>query len=182
LMVTDGGHFENLALYEMILRRCKLIVLSDGAADESFKFGEIANAMQKCKVDLGVDIKLIGAMNIYARTAKTDGTTKRSRYALAQIVYPEKFRNPVTKRDENYKGWLLYVRPAYYATNEPRDVRYYAESNLHFPHQSTGDQMYDEKQFEAYRSLGFLTMEEVIGDTQPNDLTELFDALREQMD
>ena len=55
-MVTDGGHFENLALYEMILRRCKYIVLSDGAADESFKFGEIANAIQKCKVDLGVDI------------------------------------------------------------------------------------------------------------------------------
>src|SRR5688572_33046062 len=38
LMITDGGHFENLALYEMVLRRCRLIVLSDGAADADFKF------------------------------------------------------------------------------------------------------------------------------------------------
>jgi hypothetical protein len=181
LMMTDGGHFENLALYEMVLRRCRLIVLSDGAADESFKFGEIANAIQKCKVDLGVDIKFVGAMNIYARTAKVEGTGKRSRYALAQITYPEKYLDPETKRMTNYRGWLLYVRPTYYATNEPRDVRYYAESNIHFPHQSTGDQMYDEKQFEAYRSLGYLTMDEVIGDSQPNDLTELFDSLAETL-
>ena len=121
-------------------------------------------------------------MNSDIRNVTTDETTKRSRYALAQITYPEKFLNAETHRMENYKGWLLYVRPTYYATNEPRDVRYYAESNAQFPHQSTGDQMYDEKQFEAYRSLGFLTMEEVIGDTQPNDLTELFDSLQEQLD
>ena len=180
LMVTDGGHFENLALYEMILRRCKYIVLSDGAADESFKFGEIANAIQKCKVDLGVDIKMIGAMNILARTAKVEGTSQRSRFALAQITYPEKYVDRDTGQSKNYVGWLLYVRPTYYG-DEPRDVRYYAESNPHFPHQSTGDQMYDEKQFEAYRSLGFLTMDEVIGDADPNTIEDLFTELRKTL-
>lgn len=170
--VTDGGHFENLAVYEMVLRRCKLIVLSDGAADESFKFGEIANAIQKCKVDLGVDIRLLGSMNIRRRTTretKVDG----SRFAIAEITYPEKGDD-----GKNLKGYLVYTRPTYYATTEPRDIMNYADSNAKFPHQSTGDQMYDEKQFEAYRGLGFYTMSEIqnifrataIGD--PEDLVD----------
>ena len=181
LNVSDGGHFENLALYEMVLRRCRLIILSDGAADFDFKFGEIANAIQKCKVDLGVDIRLLGSMNIRARGTKEEGGLKRSRFALAEITYPEK------DGDKNLKGWLLYTRPTYYAQAEPRDIMNYADSNPKFPHQSTGDQMYDEKQFEAYRGLGFLTMMEIreifmltaVGDPDheiDDDLEELFDS------
>ena len=157
LMVTDGGHFENLALYEMVLRRCRLIVLSDGAADADFKFGEIANAIQKCKVDLGVDIQFLGSLNIRARGTEEGTEVKRSRFAIAQITYPEK------KDGEHRIGWLLYTRPTYYGKKEPRDVQYYADANDRFPHQSTGDQMYDEKQFEAYRGLGYLTMKEIRG-------------------
>ena len=169
--VTDGGHFENLALYEMVLRRCRIILLSDGAADATFKFGEIANAIQKCKVDLGVDIKFVGSMNIYARDCDDELKKKGSRFAIAQVTYPE--INPRTRR--NRVGFLLYMRPAYYGITEPRDIRYYAEANDSFPHQSTGDQMYDEKQFEAYRGLGFLTMEEIvrIGNGDPAGLEDL---------
>ncbi|HEX6126398.1 MAG TPA: patatin-like phospholipase family protein [Pyrinomonadaceae bacterium] len=178
LMVTDGGHFENLALYEMVLRRCRFILLSDGAADADFKFGEIANAIQKCKVDLGVDIKFVGSMNIRGRYSKEESEVKRSRFAVAKITYPETSLDPETGIAKNNTGWLLYTRPTYYGTTEPRDVRYYADANSKFPHQSTGDQMYDEKQFEAYRSLGFLTMEEIIGRSRPTDLYELVDAIR----
>jgi hypothetical protein len=167
--VTDGGHFENLALYEMVLRRCKFIVLSDGAADDGFKFGEIANAIQKCKVDLGVDIQFVGSMNIRPRSGvKENEKLTKSRFAIARIRYPEKYMEEKKDRrtgkkttsEVNRTGWLLYTRPTYYE-NEPRDIMNYAESNLKFPHQSTGDQMYDEKQFEAYRGLGFLTMGEI---------------------
>ncbi len=177
LNVTDGGHFENLALYEMVLRRCKLIVLSDGAADADFRFGEIANAIQKCKVDLGVDIQLVGSMNIRNRPTqqemekekrKPHWKVSRSRFAIARITYPEthevmeKLENDQEiKTQKNNIGWLLYTRPTYYAQKEPRDIMNYADSNLNFPHQSTGDQMYDEKQFEAYRGLGYFTLSEV---------------------
>lgn len=170
LNVSDGGHFENLALYEMILRRCRLIILSDGAADRAFKFGEIANAIQKCKVDLGVDIRFLGAMNIVARSIKEDPAVKRSRFAIAEITYPE------NRKD---KGYLIYTRPAYYR-NEPADVRNYAECNDAFPHQSTGDQMYDEKQFEAYRGLGFFTMEEIIKRLRPGSKSA--DLIDEEFD
>ncbi len=173
LNVTDGGHFENLALYEMVLRRCRYILLSDGAADESFKFGEIANAIQKCMVDLGVDIKFVGGINIRPRTSTDGGEVTRSRFALAEIIYPEK-----DEKGENLTGVLLYTRPTFYGTTESTDVRNYADSNEKFPHQSTGDQMYDEKQFEAYRKLGFLTMEEIIGDREPKTISELAVMLR----
>jgi hypothetical protein len=54
--LSDGGHFENLALYEMILRRCDTIVVVDAGADPDYQFEDLANALRKCRVDLGVTI------------------------------------------------------------------------------------------------------------------------------
>ncbi len=165
LNVTDGGHFENLALYEMVLRRCRFIVLSDGAADEEFKYGEIANAIQKCKVDLGVDIAFTKEITIRSRNSKSEAGVERTRFSLGYITYPEQ---------SQATGYLLYIRPTFYQDEEPMDVRFYANANTKFPHQSTGDQMYDEKQFEAYRRLGYFTMMNVIGRSTPADLEALF--------
>lgn len=166
--VTDGGHFENLALYEMVLRRCRFIVLSDGAADEDFKYGEIANAIQKCKVDLGVDIAFSKEITIRSRSSKKESGVERTRFSLGYITYPE--QSVAT-------GYLLYIRPTFYEDEEPMDVRFYANANTKFPHQSTGDQMYDEKQFEAYRRLGYFTMLNVVGRSRPADLEALFASL-----
>ena len=33
LMISDGGHFENLAAYELVRRRCRVIIISDGECD-----------------------------------------------------------------------------------------------------------------------------------------------------
>lgn len=160
LNVTDGGHFENLGLYEMILRRCKLIVLSDAAADGTFTFGEISNAIEKCKVDLGVEINFDNNINLIFSRHHTygDGEKKtRRRFAIAEIIYPEK------DGSEPFRGKLVYVRPTFYGS-EPTEIKHYANSNFSFPHQSTADQLYDEKQFEAYRALGFHIMSKVLED------------------
>ncbi len=173
LNITDGGHFENLGIYEMVLRRCKLIVVSDAAADENFTYGEISNAIEKCKVDLGVTIKFHGDIEIYARQTAKNFEKTRQRFAVAEIIYPE--RKPDGGRQT---GYLLYIRPAFYGT-EPIEIENYANANKTFPHQSTADQLYDEKQFEAYRALGFFIMEEIIGNQSPDDLSELINGLRE---
>jgi Patatin-like phospholipase len=173
LNVTDGGHFENLGLYEMVLRRCKLIVLSDAAADENFTFGEISNAIEKCKVDLGVDIKFNDGINIYPRNKAKDYAETRQLFAIAEIIYPER-----NHRGKNCKGHLLYIRPTFYG-DESTDIKHYANANKTFPHQSTSDQLYDEKQFEAYRALGFRTMERIMGSRQHNNLSDLMNILRE---
>ncbi|MCY7346874.1 MAG: hypothetical protein LH614_11720 [Pyrinomonadaceae bacterium] len=167
LNVTDGGHFENLGLYEMVLRRCRVIVLSDAAADAGFTFGEISNAVEKCKVDLGVDIKFIDGINIYARNLAEEPPHHKKRFAIAEIIYPEKNRD-----NKNYTGFLLYIRPTFYGS-EATEIKHYADANETFPHQSTADQLYDEKQFEAYRALGFCIMEEIIKTKSSAALFEL---------
>lgn len=169
--VTDGGHFENLALYEMVLRRCKFIVLSDGAADEEFNFGEISNAIEKCKVDLGVNIVFESGLKLFSRKDAKENEKVRMRFAVADIIYPEKNQNV------NLKGTLLYIRPTFYE-NEPTNVLHYAKENTTFPHQSTADQQYDEQQFEAYRELGFFIMNRLIAKQKNNGLETFFDSIK----
>jgi hypothetical protein len=38
LMISDGGHFENLAVYELIKRRCAVIIVSDAECDPNLAF------------------------------------------------------------------------------------------------------------------------------------------------
>lgn len=169
LNVTDGGHFENLGLYEMVLRRCRLIVLSDAAADENFTFSEISNAVEKCKVDLGVCVEFKGGIHISARHTAEEPPPHKKRFAIAEIIYPEK-----NQKGENHKGILLYIRPTFYG-DEPTEIRHYARVNKTFPHQSTADQFYDEKQFEAYRALGSFIAEAII---ETKSAAALFNMLK----
>src|SRR5206468_3742579 len=65
------------------------------------------------------------------------------------------------------EGILLYLKPTIMG-NEPVELKHYAEANPTFPHQSTADQLFDEKQFEAYRELGFFTMNGMLEKIKPN--------------
>jgi hypothetical protein len=56
LYLSDGGHFENLGIYELVRRRCCLIVASDAAADPDWQFADLANAIERCRTDFGVSI------------------------------------------------------------------------------------------------------------------------------
>ncbi|MGI9105486.1 MAG: hypothetical protein ACR2G4_04470 [Pyrinomonadaceae bacterium] len=148
--LSDGGHFENLALYEMVLRRCHIIVVSDGAQDENYEFGDLGNAVRKIRIDLGVPIKF-DSVPIY----KTVPENKQGRHwAFGRICYSE------VDGDDVEDGVLIYIKPAVYG-REPRDVLQYKKSNKEFPHQSTGDQFFDEPQLESYRMLGSYIMEQI---------------------
>ena len=54
--LSDGGHFENLGLYEMVLRRCHTIVVIDADADAGYTFDNLGNAIRKIRIDLGIPI------------------------------------------------------------------------------------------------------------------------------
>src|SRR5260221_1689809 len=56
--LSDGGHFENFGLYEMILRRCRFIVIGDGSSDETYGFGSLGLAIRQIRVDFGVPIDM----------------------------------------------------------------------------------------------------------------------------
>ncbi|MBV8889360.1 MAG: patatin-like phospholipase family protein [Alphaproteobacteria bacterium] len=138
--LSDGGHFENLGLYEMVRRRCRFIVVSDAGCDPDYQFEDLGNAVRKIWIDLGVAIRF-RAINLTARKPEpTDGIY----CAIADICYPEPEAGP---------GHLVYIKPGYHGT-EPADVRSYASLNPSFPHETTANQWFTESQMESYRVLG----------------------------
>jgi hypothetical protein len=165
--LSDGGHFENLGLYEMILRRCHFIVVSDGGQDEGFTFEDLGNALSKVRVDLGVPIKF-GKILMRAREqeqAKEGYDVERSQgsarpyCAIARICYSCVDSVPGGEAED---GFLLYIKPSLNGT-EPADVFHYARLHPLFPHEPTSNQLYTESQFESYRELGSHVMETILG-------------------
>ena len=148
--LSDGGHFENLALYEMVLRRCRFIVVSDAGCDPTAGFDDLGNAVRKIRVDLGVPIEFPDGVKIYSRdNAAVDGAG--TYWAVGHIRYSAVDGNDTAASTD---GILLYIKPAMYGKDEPSDVRQYAETSPTFPHESTSDQFFSESQFESYRALG----------------------------
>ena len=138
VMVSDGGHFENLAAYELIRRKCRVIVISDGECDDKYTFGGLGTLIRVCEVDFQCQIK-IDVDDL--RPPGPDGWSK-CRYAVGDITYKD-----------GSTGILIYLK-ASMTGEEDTSVRQYKSSNPLFPHESTGDQFYGEDQFESYRHLG----------------------------
>jgi hypothetical protein len=144
--LSDGGHFDNMGLYELVRRRCRYIVLGDGEEDHLFTCDGLANAIRRCRVDFGVEITL----DVSPITTRPAGYS-RAHYAVGTIHYPGDAPGRPT-------GHLLYLKTSL-TNDEPTDVREYAQYNGAFPHQSTGDQFFNEAQFESYRRLGLHVFE-----------------------
>ena len=144
--LSDGGHFENLGVYEMVRRRCHVIVVSDGGQDKECHFGDLGNAVRKIRIDMGVPIEFDDKICIFARSNDATQNQKGTYCAVGTIKYSA-VDGPGTD------GYLVYIKPAFYG-REPRDVYEFAKNNPDFPHQTTADQFFDESQFESYRMLG----------------------------
>lgn len=141
--LSDGGHFDNLGVYELVRRRCSMILAVDAGADPTRAFGDLADTIRKCRIDLGVDIsfpelkQVAGDRKMRASHGFTTGTIRYD------------------PNDRSKDGTLLLLKPTMArAQQEPLDVLNYAAENPPFPQQSTADQFFDESQFESYRKLG----------------------------
>ncbi|MCE7912072.1 MAG: hypothetical protein DCC43_07955 [Candidatus Brocadia sp.] len=150
--LSDGGHFENLGIYELVRRRCRYIVACDVGEDPDMEFGDLANAIEKCRTDFGVTISI----NVERMRRNKDSGISGSHYAIGTIEYekvdPEPARN----------GVLVYIKSSL-TGNESLEIKSYKMQNKSFPHQTTLNQMFDESQFEAYRTLGYHIINEVFG-------------------
>ena len=165
--LSDGGHFENLAIYEMVMRRCRFIVVSDGGCDPKCSFEDLGNAIRKIRTDLGVPID-IEYDDMHPRSS--DSTLRKGRYVTtARIRYSSIDDAPTqivdgVERPKEIDGWLVYIKPGLYEGNYfPKDVYNYATESLDFPHESTADQFFSESQFESYRALGRHAFNEICG-------------------
>lgn len=148
--LSDGGHFENLGIYEMLRRRCRTIVAVDAGADPNFEFADLGNAIRKARIDFGVEIEFSQLTSPNRKPAclgliNRPKTSASSPYcAIGRIQYPE-------IPDE--AGTLIYIKAAIHG-DEPEDILTYATASSAFPHESTIDQFFTESQFESYRQLG----------------------------
>lgn len=141
--ISDGGHIENLATYELLRRRCKFIVCVDGECDPDFTFHGLMTLVRHARLDLGVRIEPD------LSEIRPDPATglSRSHFHLCRIHYP------ATPKQAAGTGLLLYLKLSV-TGNESAFVQAYRKANPVFPHQTTLDQFFDQSQFEAYRQLG----------------------------
>jgi hypothetical protein len=154
--LSDGGHFENLGLYEMVLRRCHLIVVSDASTDADYSFESLGVAIRKIRIDLGIPIDFEEF-----RFADPDAEEQRGRHcAVAKIRYS-------CVDEDGTDGVLVYIKPSL-SGNEPRDILNYRVGNKKFPQDPIADQFFDEPQFESYRMLGSHIVEDICGEECDN--------------
>jgi hypothetical protein len=144
----------------MVLRRCHTIIVIDASADPDYNF-DLANAVRKIRVDLGVPIHLDKPIQMMAGEIKTN-----VHCASGEIAYS-------CVDGEGEDGRLVYVKPVMDEWQSV-DLDHYHVSSRDFPQQPTADQFFDEAQFESYRRLGAETIERICQNMagQPTTLAE----------
>ncbi|WP_020407322.1 hypothetical protein [Hahella ganghwensis] len=158
--LSDGGHFDNLGLYELIRRRCQYIIISDASADPDTTLSDLGRTIQRVQADFGADVKL----DIRPITEVDDKGRHKKPFALGEVTYQDKT-----------KAQLLYIK-AVISDYPSANVYSYWRANPSFPDQSTVDQFFDEMQFDSYRRLGL----DILTSLTPSDthsIAELFSHL-----
>ena len=155
--LTDGGHFDNMGLYELVRRRCYRILICDAEEDGKYTYEGIGAAIRKCRIDFGVAINL----DLAAISPNQKSELSEAHLVRGTIRYPE------TLPGED--GEVIYIKasltrraphgsPPVAGTVElpdvPGDVQNYKLEHKDFPHDSTAEQWFTESQFESYRRLG----------------------------
>lgn len=139
LHLSDGAHFDNLGLYELVRRHCRYIIVSDCGADEGIAFDDLGNAVRRIREDFGVEIE------IDLKPLRPLPDQPATQHAVVGTIHYDRHFD---------KGVIIYFKPTLVG-DEPPDVLQYRRRNTAFPHEGTIDQFYDEAQWESYRRLGF---------------------------
>jgi hypothetical protein len=138
--LSDGGHFDNMGLYELVRRRCRYIVICDSEEDAELKFEGIGMAIRKCRIDFGAEVD----MDLRLLQRSKDTLYSGAHCVVGTITYP---------KDPPSSGIVVYIKSTL-TGDEPADVLNYKKQDSAFPHDSTTNQWFTESQFESYRRLG----------------------------
>jgi hypothetical protein len=165
LNLSDGGHIENLGVYELLRRKCKFIICVHGGASLGTERGDLQRLQRYAKIDLAIDLEydLSDLQPDAASQVRACSTLVKIKYGQDEI------------------GWMIYLKPAI-TGGEPPYVLDFRCAVPDFPNEGLLDQAYSEEKFEAYRALGewlaeSLFREEIVGPSQPSNIREWFQAL-----
>lgn len=171
--LSDGGHFENLGIYEMVRRRIPRIVAIDAGCDSEFLFEDLGNLIRRVQLDFRCKLEVADSTKIASIFSSTESQNQFGQLDQLKSAKPDPIwhQNPSpVKRAVLLHGkfetqdlisqideiWILYIKPTL-TRQEPIDVLRYQIDHPDFPHQSTNDQFFDEAQWESYRKLGEIT-------------------------
>lgn len=160
--ISDGGFFENLGLYELVRRRVPRMLVCDAGADPAYQFEELGDLTRKVRIDFNARIVPLNQAEITAL------------HGVPNSIGTFDELKPAIDKDDNVTAlsrksgalfWVHYDTPPYQSSlllylkakltgDETPDVRNYYEAHRDFPHESTGDQFFEEDQWESYRKLG----------------------------
>jgi len=160
--LADGGHFENLGLYELLRRRCRYIIVSDAGADPTGTLADLGQAVQRARADLGADVEICGD-RLYGE--RKDGLHEHI-HLLGTVTYAD-----------GSHGEILYLK-ALLRTDLTADIYAYWRLNPDFPNQPTDNQFFGEMQFDSYRELGRQLMSGIIERSPQLKIEALFAASR----
>ncbi len=157
--VSDGGHTgDNLGLIPLLQRRCSTIVVADFEEDARFAFASFNQALRLAKSIYNIEIQI-------DLTPITPEKPEEAPFCSA-CVAEGKILYPPDKEGPAMEGRLIYLKSALPRNGEDKErfayVHNYAREHTDFPHQSTADQYFDERQFEAYRLLGLYMGEQAM--------------------
>ena len=147
LYVTDGGHYDNLGLVELLRLGCTEIYCFDASGDTMESFNTLGEAIAIARTDLGVSVE------IDPKDLLPDKDSKLSKHGhvTGRFFYPAPpGRREGAERDE---GRLIFVKAAV-TEDSPWDVRAFRQKDERFPNHSTMDQLFTDQKFESYRALG----------------------------
>ena len=97
--LSDGGHFENLGVYELVRRRCRYIIACDAGEDGAMSFEDLGNAIEKCRADFGVDIEIdVKKLRRLADSGAPSGTARSARSAMTRRAHTRRPARSCTSR------------------------------------------------------------------------------------
>lgn len=158
LELSDGGHFENTGIYELVRRRVRTIIFADGSTDPEIALASFANALEKIYVDFSVRVTFDEGddfTNLLKGTAEKATSILAERLSLSKAGFAVgTIHYPPSGNRGRCKGRFFYVKSTL-IEKLPVALYSYRASNPLFPSESLADQFFSEQQFEAYRALGF---------------------------
>ncbi|MEM7233627.1 MAG: SNF2-related protein, partial [Planctomycetota bacterium] len=174
--LTDGGHFDNLGIYALVRRGCRLIIASDAGADPNTNvwdssdaktkgatFEDLRTLEQKLVADFGAELVIewkefkVSARDEAAEEAQQPDYKDRPLLTIFRGI----IHNLPVQQQDNYSAKdpvvILFVKAAKNLKERLRQSATFIDKEKAetptFPHESTGQQFYSEQKVLAYRAL-----------------------------
>lgn len=164
LLLTDGGHYDNLGLIELLRHRCRTIYCIDSGGDPPPFPQSLSEAITQARAELGVRVEfdqedinalLVGSGKMPDFPDAIEPILPRlsaKAVAVGRIRYPEPFRLDC-EAEASDEGTIVFAK-SLITPGMPAELFAYAASKPVFPRDPTGDQWFTGAQFNAYQALG----------------------------